>query len=272
MKYWGIILLIMVYFFSSFLHQSVTASSQAFSLQISRSKVAGVPGASIQYKVLVRNLTQQDLTLSLSSEIVETQVPLKYTIYHSQQEIKNNFKLEKASSKTLDVAIQTTEQTPLKTQGILKLSFSSRASSASDQVALLYFYVVDEIVMHLKIGSNHVQVRNQDPFVLDYPPYIKDSRTFVPLRFIGESFGATIGWDQRERKVTYALRGKNLTLWINQTRYLVNGVEKTMDVAPEIKPPGRTFVPIRLISEELGASVAWLAENQEIRIEFKVPN
>ncbi len=270
MKKWTVFLLTLCLFFFNFFHMSAIASRQDFSIQISRSKVAGVPGSLIQYKVLVRNQTQNDITVTIASEILETNIPLNYSIHRRQRELTNQFKLEKASAETLDVAIQTTEQTPIKTQGILRITFSSRENPASKQQALLYFYVVDEIVMHLKIGSNDVQVRNQDPFILDYPPYIKDSRTFVPLRFIGESFGATIGWDQRERKVTYTLRGKNLTLWINQTRYLVNGTEKRMDVAPEIKPPGRTFVPIRLISEELGASVTWLAENQQIRIEFAV--
>jgi len=39
--------------------------------------------------------------------------------------------------------------------------------------------------------------------VMDVPPQIVQSRTMVPLRFIGEAFGAEFKWDGNERKVTF---------------------------------------------------------------------
>jgi len=246
----------------------VFASNSFFSIHNQRAKVAGVPGSSIQYKVQVRNLTDKTITLSIDTDILETSESLQVSMSHSGSSIRKDFDLIKHESKILDFVIKTTERTPIKTQGILKVLFTLNDQKATKAEILLYFYVVKEISMLLKIGSNNVSVKDQDPFILDYPPYIKDSRTFVPLRFIAESFGATIGWDDKEKKVSYELRGRNLSLWINSTRYLVNGSYKTMDVAPEIKPPGRTFVPIRLISEELGAQVEWNAPNQEIKISY----
>jgi hypothetical protein len=244
------------------------ASNSFFSTQNQRAKVAGVPGSTIQYKIQVRNLTDKTITLSIDTSILETTLPFQVSLSHSGNMVRNDIDLNKHESKILDVFIKTTEQTPIKTQGILKVLFTLNSQKAIKSEVLLYFYVVKEISMLLKIGSNNVSVKDQDPFVLDYPPYIKDGRTFVPLRFIAESFGATIGWEDKEKKVTYELRGRKLSLWINSKRYLVDGVNKTMDVAPEIKPPGRTFVPIRLISEELGAQVEWNAPNQEVKISY----
>ncbi len=37
---------------------------------------------------------------------------------------------------------------------------------------------------------------------LDQPPVIKNNRTFVPVRFIGESFHCTVLWDNEKEKVT----------------------------------------------------------------------
>lgn len=55
--------------------------------------------------------------------------------------------------------------------------------------------------IHVPIGSDHAEVNGQ-AVNLDAPAVIKDSRTFVPLRFIGESMGAQVDWNQSDRMVT----------------------------------------------------------------------
>jgi hypothetical protein len=40
---------------------------------------------------------------------------------------------------------------------------------------------------------------------LDVAPIIKDGRTFVPIRFISEAFGADVKWDANEKKITITL-------------------------------------------------------------------
>ena len=40
---------------------------------------------------------------------------------------------------------------------------------------------------------------------LDSPAYIKDDRTFVPIRFVAENFGEKVEWDNESRKVTIAV-------------------------------------------------------------------
>ena len=38
--------------------------------------------------------------------------------------------------------------------------------------------------------------RNETEIIIDSEPVIVDNRTLVPLRFIGESLGCDVGWDQ----------------------------------------------------------------------------
>jgi hypothetical protein len=47
---------------------------------------------------------------------------------------------------------------------------------------------------------------------------------------------------------------------------LVNGVKQTIDCAPAVLPSGRTFVPLRFVSETLGARVEYNSITKGITI------
>jgi len=53
----------------------------------------------------------------------------------------------------------------------------------------------------LQIDSRTARVNNF-PIVLSVPPVIIGGRTMVPVRFIAESLGATVTWDERTRTVS----------------------------------------------------------------------
>ena len=46
----------------------------------------------------------------------------------------------------------------------------------------------------------------------------------------------------------------------------VNGEKQIIDCTPEIMPPGRTFVPLRFVSETLEAEVIYNPDNGQILI------
>ena len=50
--------------------------------------------------------------------------------------------------------------------------------------------------------DNPVAYKNGEAKILETPPFIKDSRTFVPLRFVSEGSGAGVDWDGDTYTVT----------------------------------------------------------------------
>ena len=55
-------------------------------------------------------------------------------------------------------------------------------------------------VITMQIGER-IGYANNYAYVLDEAPFIKNDRTFVPLRFIGEALGADVEWIASERKI-----------------------------------------------------------------------
>jgi len=97
------------------------------------------------------------------------------------------------------------------------------------------------------------------------PQYV-DGRVLVPMRRIFEQLGAKVNWDQGERKV-WAMKGPSeVELWIGDRQAIVNGSRVTLDV-PAMVIDGTTMVPIRFVSESLGAQVGWLESQQLVSID-----
>ncbi|MBQ9932186.1 MAG: hypothetical protein IJO79_07515 [Firmicutes bacterium] len=96
-------------------------------------------------------------------------------------------------------------------------------------------------------------------------PYIKNRRTMVPLRYISESLGADVFWDNDTRTATVKKDDKVIQVPIGADHYLVNGVKYTQDAPAEIVER-RTFVPIRCIAEALACDVEWENTNRLVII------
>jgi len=93
------------------------------------------------------------------------------------------------------------------------------------------------------------------PFTLDAAPYLKPQvgRTLVPIRFISEAFQADVAWDPEASQISIGLGDQEIILTIGSSQVHINGSLQTTDCPPELHPSGRTFVPLRFISEILGA-------------------
>jgi len=73
-------------------------------------------------------------------------------------------------------------------------------------------------------------------------------------------------WKPAERTVIVADNGRNIILKLGSKSVLVDGVEQSIDCVPAVLPPGRTFVPLRLVSETLGAQVDYESDIGQITI------
>lgn len=107
----------------------------------------------------------------------------------------------------------------------------------------------------------------------DVAPQIINDRTMVPMRKIFETLGAQIQWDEAARKVVAVKGDTRLEIVIGSTVAKIGEEEKVLDSKPLIID-GRTLVPIRFVSEALGAEVYWMGENKKVIIyssESKMP-
>lgn len=125
-------------------------------------------------------------------------------------------------------------------------------------------------IIRLSIDNPNMSA-NGFPYEIDpgngTSPVIMDNRTLVPIRAIIEKMGGTVSWDESERKVTIDLMQNSIDLRIGEKSATVNGIEKPVDVAPQIIN-GRTMLPIRFISENLNCYVEWDNLNKEVFIVY----
>lgn len=108
---------------------------------------------------------------------------------------------------------------------------------------------------------------------MDAAPVVKDNRTLLPIRYVATPLGASLDWDPVARKVSISNSTALIELWIGKNTARVNGVEKLIDpanpqVAPIILPPGRTMLPLRFISENLGCQVDWNNTLREAKVTY----
>ena len=104
----------------------------------------------------------------------------------------------------------------------------------------------------------------------------KTNRVMVPIRYISENLGAQINFYERNenntRGVLIGAIDVLVELDINSTKAKVNkaGNESIIELdSPAILYDGRTYVPIRFISETLGLSVDWKDNSVYISGQFK---
>jgi len=101
----------------------------------------------------------------------------------------------------------------------------------------------------------------------DVPPVIVSDRTLVPVRFIAEALGFTVGWDGAAGKVTLTGR-RVIQLTVGQAQATVDDAPVPLDVAP-VNLNGRVMVPLRFVAEQMGASVNWDPQSRVVTVQGK---
>lgn len=102
------------------------------------------------------------------------------------------------------------------------------------------------------------------------------NRVMVPIRYISENLGAQINFYQRKETNTSGILigaiDVLVELDINSTKAKLNlgGEDSVVNLdSPAILYDGRTYVPIRFISETLGLNVDWKDDSVYISGKFK---
>ncbi len=101
----------------------------------------------------------------------------------------------------------------------------------------------------------------------DQPAILKDGRTLVPLRGVFEELGASVSWDSSTDTVHVKKDDKHIKLKVGSKTAYINGQKVTLDVSSQLIK-GRTMVPLRFVSEALGASVSWDGKTNTASINY----
>ncbi|MGI5825312.1 MAG: stalk domain-containing protein, partial [Bacillota bacterium] len=102
----------------------------------------------------------------------------------------------------------------------------------------------------------------------DVNPTVEKNVTLVPMRAVFEELGAEVSWKADTKQIKAVKDKTTIKLYLNSRMAYVNYEIFLLDVAPKTVK-GRTLVPLRFVSEALGAVVNWDGKNNVIYIYSK---
>ena len=116
----------------------------------------------------------------------------------------------------------------------------------------------------LTIGSRKISVFGRE-IQNDVAPKIVNDRTMLPIRIVAESLGGTVTWNGELQRVTIQKGADVILITIGADTAYVNGTAVKLDAAAFVEN-GRTYLPLRFVSETLGAQVAWNEAEKTVTI------
>ena len=100
----------------------------------------------------------------------------------------------------------------------------------------------------------------------DAQPFVDSrERTLVPIRFISETMGANVEWEDDTRTVVIQKENDNIRYTIGQPIAYLNDEILVFDSYGILKE-NRTFVPLRFIAEMLSCDVDWVESEKNVVI------
>lgn len=97
---------------------------------------------------------------------------------------------------------------------------------------------------------------NGSPLAAGVAPLIVKDQVLFPVRPLAEALSASVTWDAKRRKVTITRGERTIILRVGRTSARLDGRQVRLKTTPVLSK-GQTLVPLRFVSESLGAAVAW---------------
>jgi hypothetical protein len=96
---------------------------------------------------------------------------------------------------------------------------------------------------------------------------IRGTTILVPLRSMFEQTGATVSYDSTTKTVDVSKPGSDVKVTVGRPEVIINGESRPLDVPPEMDK-GTVEVPLRVISEGMGAYVQWVPERRTVVVRY----
>ena len=136
----------------------------------------------------------------------------------------------------------------------------------SNTTVLLFVLLFGLLLSVVTTGWARIQVEvNGRALYLGVPPMQIQNRTMVPLRGVFESMGAQVDWYSPTRTISVTSGATNVRLDIGNYNANVDGRVVRLD-SPAMIYHRSTMVPLRFVSEALGAEVGWSGGTQTVSI------
>ncbi len=125
--------------------------------------------------------------------------------------------------------------------------------------------------------SGEVPILFNDQHVYSKPDRLKKGRVLaaivrgktilVPLRSMFEQMGATVSYNASSKTVDVSKPGADVQVTVGKPEVVINGESRPLDVPPEIYK-GSLVVPVRVISEGMGAYVQWVPDKRLVVVRY----
>jgi Copper amine oxidase N-terminal domain len=128
--------------------------------------------------------------------------------------------------------------------------------------------------------SGQIPILFNDHHVYAKPDVLKQARVLaalvrggtvlIPLRSMFEQMGATVSYDAGSKTVDVSKPGADVKVTVGKPEVVINGESRPLDVPP-IMYQGHVLVPVRVISEGMGAYVQWVPDRQLVVVRYIPP-
>jgi hypothetical protein len=96
---------------------------------------------------------------------------------------------------------------------------------------------------------------------------VKDGQIYVPLRSMFEAMGASVSVSANGRTVSADKPGSSVSVTLGKDEVVVNGESRPLDVPPMLYR-GVLLVPVRVLSEAMGAYVQWVPSRRVVVVRY----
>ncbi|HEX4013617.1 MAG TPA: copper amine oxidase N-terminal domain-containing protein [Candidatus Cybelea sp.] len=125
--------------------------------------------------------------------------------------------------------------------------------------------------------SGQIPILFNDHHVYTKPDLLKQGRVLgalvrngtllIPLRSMFEQMGATVSWDAGSKTATVSKPGAEVKVTVGKPEVVINGESRPLDVPPMVYQ-GVVVVPVRVISEGMGAYVQWVPDRRLVVVRY----